>query len=137
MMPVDVPEEEWDNLQIVFATSEGDVRRNRLSDFTNVMPQRQDRDEVRGRLGRQRLIGARICDENDDFMLVTATGKAIRFRSQPMFASSMRGAGRLASVGSSWPASDERRLDVRHPPLQAHARGTCRLPEDAPCRGRG
>jgi DNA gyrase subunit A len=39
IMPVDVPEEDhWDDLQIVFATSEGDVRRNALSDFTNVMP---------------------------------------------------------------------------------------------------
>ena len=28
IMPVDVPEEEWDNLQIIFATSAGDVRRN-------------------------------------------------------------------------------------------------------------
>ena len=37
IMPVDAPEEDWDDLQIVFATSAGDVRRNALSDFTNVM----------------------------------------------------------------------------------------------------
>ena len=36
-MPVDRAEEDWDELQIVFATSDGDVRRNALSDFTNVM----------------------------------------------------------------------------------------------------
>ena len=36
IMPVDVPEDDWADLQIVFATSAGDVRRNRLSDFTNV-----------------------------------------------------------------------------------------------------
>jgi DNA gyrase subunit A len=36
IMPVDVPEEEWQTLQIFFATSAGDVRRNALSDFTNV-----------------------------------------------------------------------------------------------------
>jgi DNA gyrase subunit A len=36
IMPVDRTEEEWDDLQIVFATSAGDVRRNALSDFTNV-----------------------------------------------------------------------------------------------------
>jgi DNA gyrase subunit A len=78
MMPVDVPEEDWDDLQIVFATSEGDVRRNRLSDFTNVMRN--------GKIAMKfeeesdtRLIGARICDEGDDVMLVTALGKAIRF----------------------------------------------------------
>lgn len=37
LMPVDVPEEDWDDLQIFFSTSDGDVRRNALSDFTNVM----------------------------------------------------------------------------------------------------
>ena len=36
IMPVDVPEDEWENLQIIFSTSGGDVRRNALSDFTNV-----------------------------------------------------------------------------------------------------
>ncbi|PJN92605.1 hypothetical protein CNY89_28235, partial [Amaricoccus sp. HAR-UPW-R2A-40] len=37
IMPVDVPETEWATLQIMFATSDGDVRRNALDDFTNVM----------------------------------------------------------------------------------------------------
>ncbi len=37
IMPVDRPEDEWDELQVVFATIAGDVRRNALSDFTNVM----------------------------------------------------------------------------------------------------
>jgi len=79
MMPVDVPEEEWEKLQIVFATSRGDVRRNRLSDFTNVM--RNGKIAMKFEEGAEtRLIGARICDEHDDVMLVTALGKAIRFR---------------------------------------------------------
>ena len=78
MMPVDVPEEEWENLQIVFATSTGDVRRNKLSDFTNVM--RNGKIAMKFEEGSDtRLIGARICDEGDDVMLVTALGKAIRF----------------------------------------------------------
>jgi DNA gyrase subunit A len=78
MMPVDVPEEQWDDLQIVFATTEGDVRRNRLSDFTNVM--RNGKIAMKFEEGSDtRLVGARICDENDDVMLVTALGKAIRF----------------------------------------------------------
>jgi DNA gyrase subunit A len=43
IMPVDRDEKEWDDLQVVFATSAGTVRRNKLSDFTNVMntPRRQ------------------------------------------------------------------------------------------------
>jgi len=79
MMPVDVPDDEWENLQIVFATSRGDVRRNRLSDFTNVMRNGKIAMKFEGEEAETRLIGARICDEGDDVMLVTALGKAIRF----------------------------------------------------------
>lgn len=76
IMPVDVPEEEWENLQIVFATSTGDVRRNALSDFTNV--------KANGKIAMKlpedvRLINARICHEENDFLLTTRLGKAIRF----------------------------------------------------------
>jgi DNA gyrase subunit A len=78
IMPVDVPDEEWENLQIVFATSAGDVRRNRLSDFTNV--------KRNGKIAMDlpegvELVNARICSEDDDVMLVTDSGRAIRFRS--------------------------------------------------------
>ncbi len=76
IMPVDVPEDDWDNLQVVFATSEGDVRRNALSDFTNVM--RNGKIAMKLPDGIQ-LVNARICDEADDVMLVTAGGRAIRF----------------------------------------------------------
>ncbi len=76
IMPVDVPEDEWENLQIIFATSAGDVRRNALSDFTNVM--RNGKIAMRLPDGVS-LVNARIADENDDVMLVTAMGRAIRF----------------------------------------------------------
>jgi DNA gyrase subunit A len=76
LMPVDVPEDEWENLQIVFATSEGDVRRNALSDFTNVM--RNGKIAMKLPEGVS-LVNARIADENDDVMLVTSQGRAIRF----------------------------------------------------------
>jgi DNA gyrase subunit A len=76
LMPVDVPEEEWESLQIFFATSDGDVRRNALSDFTNVM--RNGKIAMKLPDGVS-LVNARICDESDDVMLVTAMGRAIRF----------------------------------------------------------
>jgi DNA gyrase subunit A len=76
LMPVDVPEEEWDDLQIFFATSDGDVRQNALSDFTNVM--RNGKIAMKLPQG-VRLVNVRICDENDDVMLVTSEGRAIRF----------------------------------------------------------
>ncbi|WP_235820294.1 DNA gyrase subunit A [Falsiruegeria litorea] len=77
IMPVDVPEDEWENLQIVFATSAGDVRRNALSDFTNV--------KRNGKIAMDlpedvELVNARICSEDDDVMLVTNAGRAIRFQ---------------------------------------------------------
>jgi DNA gyrase subunit A len=76
IMPVDVPEAEWDELQIVFATSQGDVRRNALSDFTNVM--RNGKIAMKLPEGVS-LVNARIADEDDDVMLVTDGGRAIRF----------------------------------------------------------
>ena len=76
LMPVDVPEAEWDKLQIVFATSAGDVRQNDLSDFTNVM--RNGKIAMKLPEGVS-LVNAAIADNQDDVMLVTASGRAIRF----------------------------------------------------------
>ena len=76
IMPVDKPEEEWENLQIFFATSAGDVRRNALSDFTNV----KRNGKIAMKLPEEvSLVNARICSEDDDVMLVTNSGRAIRF----------------------------------------------------------
>ena len=78
IMPVDRDEEEWDDLQVVFATSPGDVRRNALSDFTNV----KSNGKIAMKLpedGEVSLVNARICSEDDDVMLVTNSGRAIRF----------------------------------------------------------
>ncbi len=79
IMPVDRDEKDWDDLQIVFATSKGSVRRNRLSDFTNVKSNGKIAMKFEGEDEGTRLINARICDENDDVMLVTSSGRAIRF----------------------------------------------------------
>jgi DNA gyrase subunit A len=76
LMPVDVPEEDWETLQIVFATSDGDVRQNDLSDFTNV--KRNGKIAMNLPEGVS-LVNAAIADENDDVMLVTEAGRAIRF----------------------------------------------------------
>ncbi|MGM0586627.1 MAG: DNA gyrase C-terminal beta-propeller domain-containing protein, partial [Pseudomonadota bacterium] len=76
VMPVNKPEEEWESLQIVFATSAGGVRRNALSDFTNV----KRNGKIAMRLPDDvKLVRAQICDETSDVFLVTALGKAIRF----------------------------------------------------------
>jgi len=78
IMPVDRDEKDWNDLQIIFATSAGTVRRNRLSDFTNVM--RNGKIAMKFEEGEDTtLINARICSEDDDIMLVTNSGRAIRF----------------------------------------------------------
>jgi len=76
IMPVDAAEDDWGSLQIFFATDAGDVRRNALSDFTNV--------RANGKIAMKlpedvKLVNARICTEDDDVMLFTAGGRAIRF----------------------------------------------------------
>ncbi|MGV6840126.1 MAG: DNA gyrase subunit A, partial [Planktomarina sp.] len=76
IMPVDRNEDEWADLQIIFATSAGDVRRNALSDFTNV----KSNGKIAMKLpGGVELVNAWIASEDDDVMLMTDSGRAIRF----------------------------------------------------------
>ncbi|SET90913.1 DNA gyrase subunit A [Paracoccus homiensis] len=76
LLPMDAPEAEWDNYQVIFSTDQGDVRRNALSDFTNI--------KSNGKIAMKlpdgvSLIGVRMATEDDDVMLFTAMGRAIRF----------------------------------------------------------
>ncbi len=79
IMPVDRPEEDWADLQVVFATSAGTVRRNALSDFTNVKSNGKIAMKFEGEHEGTTLINARIASNDDDVMLVTNSGRAIRF----------------------------------------------------------
>ncbi|WP_223274722.1 DNA gyrase subunit A [Tateyamaria sp. syn59] len=79
IMPVDRDEKEWDDLQVVFATSAGTVRRNKLSDFTNVMRNGKIAMKFEDEHADTTLINARIASNDDDVMLVTNSGRAIRF----------------------------------------------------------
>jgi DNA gyrase subunit A len=76
IVPVDRPEDHWDELQIVFATSTGDVRRNALSDFVDV--KRNGKIAMKLPEGVS-LVNAAIASEEDDVLLVTDHGRAIRF----------------------------------------------------------
>jgi len=79
IMPVDRDESDWDDLQVVFATSAGTVRRNKLSDFTNVKSNGKIAMKFEGEHADTTLINARIASNDDDVMLVTQSGRAIRF----------------------------------------------------------
>ena len=77
IMPVDQPEEKWEELQIFFVTSTGFVRRNALSDFINV----KSNGKIAMKLPENTtLVGVKICSENQDVLLTTSFGKAIRFQ---------------------------------------------------------
>ncbi len=73
-----LPEDEsaWDKLNVMFATSAGTVRRNMLSDFSNVRPS----GIIAMKLEEgDHLIAVKTCTERDDVLLATHQGKAIRF----------------------------------------------------------
>lgn len=67
---------EWGNMNVMFATSFGHVRRNKLSDFLNI----KANGKIAMKLDEsEKLIAVRACSENDDVMLSTRNGKCIRF----------------------------------------------------------
>ena len=69
-------EAECKDLSIMFATSQGNVRRNSLMDFVNV----QSCGKIAMKLDEgDRLINVRICNEDNDVMLAARGGKCIRF----------------------------------------------------------
>ncbi|WGH78486.1 DNA gyrase subunit A [Jannaschia ovalis] len=79
ILPIDRDEDHWDELQVVFATDHGTVRRNALSDFANVMRNGKIAMKFEGESEGWTLINARIASNDDDVMLVTRSGRAIRF----------------------------------------------------------
>ena len=81
IMPLPEDESEWKKLMIVFATSKGNVRKNTLEDFTNInnsgkIAMKLDQDD--------KIIGVKICKEEEDILLSTQLGKCIRFKSKKL-----------------------------------------------------
>ena len=76
VMPMPEDQDSWDNLHVMFATASGNIRRNRLSDFTNI--KRNGKIAMKLAEGDE-LVGVAPCNESDDLLLATRRGKAIRF----------------------------------------------------------
>jgi DNA gyrase subunit A len=76
VMPMPDDQSSWDALHVMFATASGNIRRNRLSDFTNIM--RNGKIAMKLDEGDE-LVGVRPCSQDDDVLLATRDGKAIRF----------------------------------------------------------
>ncbi len=77
VMPLPQDERKWSELNLIFATSKGNVRRNALTDFLNI--------KANGKIAMkleeegERLIGVQPCSEREDALIATRGGKCIRF----------------------------------------------------------
>jgi len=77
VMALPEDEESWDQYDVMFATTEGTVRRNKLSDFVQV--NRNGKIAMKLEAEGSQILDVRLCREGQDVLLVTASGKAIRF----------------------------------------------------------
>jgi DNA gyrase subunit A len=76
ILPLPEDEASWERLDVVFATTSGDVRRNKLSDFVNV----NRAGKIAMKLGEgEHIVGVSLASEDQDVLLTTALGRAIRF----------------------------------------------------------
>ena len=76
IMPLPEDESTWDRLDVMFATTRGTVRRNKLSDFSDVrrsgiIAMKLDEGDS--------IVDVQICTESDDVLLTSAAGQCIRF----------------------------------------------------------
>lgn len=80
-------EEQWNALHLMFATAHGAVRRNSMDAFKNIPTAGKIAmkfgiaDEGEEEDATDRLVGVALCSEDDDVLLATRSGKAIRFMS--------------------------------------------------------
>jgi len=77
IMPLPEDETTWDKYDVMFATTRGTVRRNKLSDFAQVnragkIAMKLDEGEA--------IVDVQLCSERDDVLLTTAKGQCIRFQ---------------------------------------------------------
>jgi DNA gyrase subunit A len=77
IMPLPEDEADWQKLDIMFATRSGGVRRNSLADFVEI--------NKNGKIAMKlddgdSIVGVETCSANDDVLLTTSLGQAIRFQ---------------------------------------------------------
>jgi len=81
IMPLPENENEWKKFYVIFATSKGKVRKNSLEDFINI----QSTGKIAMKLDSDdKIIGVKICKEDQDIILSTQIGKCIRFMSKKL-----------------------------------------------------
>jgi DNA gyrase subunit A len=80
VLPLPEDEAEWGKLHVMFATAKGSVRRNSMDAFANVPSNGKIAMKFEGDDADDKLIGVALLSEEDDVLLATRQGKAIRFK---------------------------------------------------------
>jgi len=76
IMPLPEDETTWSAFDVMFATTSGTVRRNKLSDFVDVRPSGIIAMKLEG---GESIVDVQICTEKDDVLLTATGGQCIRF----------------------------------------------------------
>ena len=81
IMPLPEEQSELKDLHILFATAQGKIRKNNLNDFSSI--------SASGKIAMKldphdKIIGVKICKDDQDIMLSTKNGKCIRFLSKKL-----------------------------------------------------
>ncbi|MBB3935403.1 DNA gyrase subunit A [Aureimonas phyllosphaerae] len=77
ILPLPNEEEAAERLNVMFATTKGTVRRNKLSDFTQV--NRNGKIAMKLEEAEDEILAVAVCGEDDDVLLVSSAGLCIRF----------------------------------------------------------
>ncbi len=81
IMPLPEDENEWKKLMVIFVTANGNVRKNSLEDFNNI----SSSGKIAMKLEENdKIVGVKICKEDQDILLGTKNGKCIRFMSKKL-----------------------------------------------------
>jgi DNA gyrase subunit A len=81
IMPLPEDESLWKNLLVIFVTANGNVRKNSLEDFANI--------NANGKIAMKletndKIVGVKICRDDQDIMMSTKNGKCIRFMAKKL-----------------------------------------------------
>ena len=81
IMPLPEDEVEWKKMKVIFVTANGNVRKNSLEDFSNI--------SASGKIAMKleendKIVGVKICRDDQDILLSTLHGKCIRFMSKKL-----------------------------------------------------
>ena len=131
IMPLPEDETTWDKLDVMFATSRGTVRRNKLSDFIQV--NRGGKIAMKLDAGES-IVDVQICTEDDDVLLTTAKGQCIRFAVPEVRVFKGRDSMGVRGINLAEGDGIISMAILRH--MAATRRGARRLSENAP-RGHG